>query len=143
MNFMLNLAEFWKQKLRSSTSTFLINHLNLQTQRLFYTGNCMKHYMIFIKLASDPKGRKENLLYISFDMFLWVHRACATMQTNQIHTIPPEPILSHSVYELLQFFLCKETIKCQKTNFVCLFVWKAAVFKLLISVLLFFSQNIL
>lgn len=140
---MRNLAEFWKQKLRSSTSTFLISHLSLQIQRLFYTGSCMKHYMIFIKLVSNPKGRKlERKLAVCIFWYVSLGPPSLCYHANKPNSHDhPEPILSHSVYELFEFFFVKKQLNVGKP--ILFLVWQAAVFKLLIYVVLFFVQNVL
>lgn len=59
-------------------------------------------------------------------MFVWVHQACAILQTNQIHTIPPSQSYP-TVFINCHKILCKETIKCQKNTFFLLFFFGLAV----------------
>lgn len=110
----------------------------------------MKHYTIFVKLVSNPKGRKlERKLYVFFNMFLWVHQACATMETNQNPTILPCQSYLTVLMNCCNFSFVKKHFNTNKTLFFfCLegsFWYIAFVLKLLISIMLpllkIFSKN--
>lgn len=137
------MQNFENKSCRSSTSTFLISHLNPQRRRFFYTGSGMKHYTIFIKTVSNPKGRKLErklavciLWHVSLGLF---HQAWVIMQTNQNHTIFPSQSYPTVFMSCCNLFFVKKQFNANKTIFFV--VWQAAVFKLLISVVLFFCSK--